>query len=389
MLGPRAGRVLLAMVLVTATCVIPTGRVVARTSVTVDGATVTLTVPVDLIGATSIGGIEISGKGDDGGVITISKYWATAAKVWNDAFAKLSYKGCVNFKLDLQFFPKSVYDLETPGHHAIFINRDPDARSMVYDVKPDAINGVEPDATFDTTGAFTADLGGDWKITTVPTISHEVGHLLGLGDDYTDVKDADGKVISGKPKAGREDTMMAGGSKIDQNLVDRIGKLLDKAGKQLPQCWTGTMKSSADETVTAGDIGLVCSGTWTTALSLAIAPDGIITGTAVGTVDGPPKCQGTPYTTQMQMFRAPITGTATDTELRFRLGTPSSYEPAGSGDFTGLTATIYSADPSGSTFTIPITSPGHAQGAQQLQFGSDASGKFTSENAIVLDCQTC
>ena len=379
MLG-RAGRVLLAVVFVTATCAIPAGPAVAKTTVTVDGATVTLTVPVDLIGAMLGVGREISGKGDDGAQITISKYWATAAKVWNDAFAKLSYKGCINFKLDLQFFPKSLYDTHTPGHHAVMIDRDPDARSFVYD--------TQTDPTSDSTGTFTADLGGDWAINTVPKISHEVGHLLGLGDDYTDVKDANGKVTGSKPKAGRENTEMAKSSSgnVDQNLVDRIGKLLDKAGKKLPRCWTGTMKSSANETFTGG---LVCSGTWTTALSLAIGPDGNITGTAAAVVDGPPACQGIPYTTQMQMFHAPITGTATDTELRFRLGTPSSYQPAGSGDFTGLTATIYSADPSGSTFTVPITSPGHAQGGQPLQYGNDASGKFTSENAIVLACQTC
>ena len=179
---------------------------------------------------------------------------------------------------------------------------------------------------------------------------------------------------------------MDSGDAIDQNLADRLGDVIGKAGIRLPTCWTGTIKSSANETFTGG---LVCSGTWTTALSLAIGTDGNITGTAVATVDGPPACQGIPYTTQMQMFHAPITGTATDTEIRFRLGTPSSYEAAGSGDFTGLTATIYSADPSGSTFTVPITSPGHAQGEQPLQFGNETNGKFTSENAIVLDCPTC
>ena len=388
MLG-RAGRVLLAVVFVTATCAIPAGRAVAKTTVTVDGATVTLTVPVDLIGAMLGVGREISGKGDDGGVITISKYWATAAKVWNDAFAKLSYKGCVNFKLDLQFFPKSIYDLHTPGHHRMMLNFDPDTRSMVYDVKPDATNDTNPDATTDTAGAFTADLGGDWGLTTVPTISHEVGHLLGLGDDYTDVKDADGKAINSKPKAGRQDTMMAGGGKIDQGLVDRIGKLVENAGKKLPKCWTGTMTSSSNETVTADNIGLVCSGTWTTALSLTIGPDGNITGTAVGAVDGPPACpRGHGANPQMEVFLAPVTGSATDTEFRFRFGTPSSYEPAGSADFTALTATIYGADPSGATFTVPITSPGRAQGEQSLQFVVGVNNS-TSENTITLVCHTC
>jgi hypothetical protein len=90
----------------------------------------------------------------------------------------------------------------------------------------------------------------------------------------------------------------------------------------------------------------------------------------------------------MEVFHAPITGTATDTELRIHLGTASSYEPAGSADFTALTATIYGADPSGTTFTVPITAPGHAQGEQPLQYVVGVNSS-TSENAITLVCQTC
>ena len=186
-------------------------------------------------------------------------------------------------------------------------------------------------------------------------------------------------------------------ARVSQALVDLVPSPVPVRGTATfriswhddAQSWTGTMKSSANETVSADNIGLVCSGTWTTALSLTIATDGNITGTAVAAIDGPPVCRGTPYTAQMEMFHAPITGTATDTELRFRLGVPSSYEPAGSADFTALTATIYGADPSGTTFTVPITSPGHAQGAQPLQYGDDATGKFESENAIVIDCPSC
>ena len=379
----RVRRVWWAVVVVAATCAFPAEPSMAITDVTVDGATVTLTVPVDLIGAINADGYEMGLKDSATGAPTgVTTYWAGAAKIWNDAFAKLPFNGCINFKLELQFFPKFPGAAPTPGHHAIVIDLDPNTRPMVFDPY------TPTDPTRDTTSGLDGDLTGDWGAASVLTISHEVGHLLGLGDDYTDVKDANGKVTGSKPLPGRENTEMANqqSGNVDQNLVDRIGKLLDKAGKKLPKCWTGTMKSSANETFTGG---LVCSGTWTTALSLNIAADGNITGTAVGAVDGPPACQGTPYTTQMQLFHAPITGTATDTELRFRLGTPSSYEPAGSGDFTGMTATIFGADPPGSTFTVPITSPGHAQGAQPLQHGNPTNGKFTSENAIVLVCQTC
>ena len=122
---------------------------------------------------------------------------------------------------------------------------------------------------------------------------------------------------------------------------------------------------------------------------MTIASDGKVTGTAVATVDGPPACpRGHGANPQMEVFLAPVTGSATDTEFRFRFGTPSSYEPAGSADFTALTATIYGADPSGATFTVPITSPGRAQGEQSLQFVVGVNNS-TSENTITLVCHTC
>lgn len=383
----RVRRVLLAVVIAAATGAFPAEQSMARTEVVVDGATVTLTVPVDLIGAVNDEGYEIGLKDSSAGVRTdVTTYWAGAAKIWNDAFVKLPFDGCINFKLDLQFFPKFAGAAHTPGHHAVVIDLDPNVRSVVFDP------ATPTDPTRDTTSGLDSDLTGDWGAADELTISHEVGHLIGLGDDYTDVKDANGNVTGSKPLPGRENTTMATSSSgnVDQNLVDRIGKLLDKAGKKLPKCWTGTMTSAANETVTANGIGLVCSGTWTTALSLTIATDGNITGTAVATVDGPPTCpHGQGASPQMEVFRSPIAGTATATELRFQLGTPSSYEPAGSGDYTGLTATMFGADPSGSTFTVPITSLGHAQGGQPLNYGNDANGKFTSENAIVLDCPRC
>ncbi len=357
-------------------------------TVTVDGRDVTVHVRVDVVLADEVVHSNAKRTAFLGWQAKIDDYW-------NEGLRQLQYDGCLTLHVDVQMAAISVDDFKytlvtedywmattQPGHHVILFDPNP-SRPVVFDpYQPDAGPGM------DFTSPFQNDLDGNWsdELETARDFAHETGHLMGIGDDYRDVA-ADGGTRS-ESLPGREGTLMDSGDAIDQNIADRLGDTIRKAGIKLPTCWTGTMTSSANETVTADNIGLVCSGTWTTALSLTIATDGNITGTAVATVDGPPACRGTPYTAQMEVFRAPVTGSATDTELRFRLGTPSSYEPAGSGDFTALTATIYGADPAGATFTVPITSPGHAQGEQPLQFVVGV-GKFTSDNAVVLDCQTC
>ncbi len=358
-------------------------------TVTVDGRDVTVHVRVDVNVADEVLQSEIGRTAFLGWQDKINDYW-------NQGLRQLQYDGCLTLHVDVQMAVISVDDWKyrsatedylkmttQPGHHVISFDLNP-SRPVVFDpYQPDAGPGM------DFTSPFKYDLDGNWsdELETARDFAHETGHLMGLGDDYQDVP-ADGGTRS-ESLPGREGTLMDSGDAIDQNIADRLGDTIRKAGIKLPTCWTGTMTSSANETVTADNVGLVCSGTWTTALSLTIAGDGTVTGTAVATVDGPPACQrGHGANPQMEVFRAPVTGSATDTELRFRLGTPSSYEPAGSADFTALTATIYGADPSGATFTVPITSPGHAQGEQSLRFVVGANS-FTSDNTLDLTCKHC
>ncbi|MEY2444851.1 MAG: hypothetical protein QOE00_1431 [Ilumatobacteraceae bacterium] len=147
------------------------------------------------------------------------------------------------------------------------------------------------------------------------------------------------------------------------------------------------MNSSSNYTVTASDGGLVCAGTWVTTLKLTVASDGTVTGTATSTLDGAPVCVHpeflpTPVTT---MF-SNITGTANASQLQVQL-THVSYEPADGIDTTGMAASVYGIN-SPSTITIPIATPRHAEGSQQLQFVS-AVNAYTSDNTFALDCQTC
>ncbi len=384
MRGRRLRRVVATGVVVVLACLTPAGRSAAKTTVTSDGGTVTLTVPVDLVGAINANGTEVGIKDLDTGVRTpISTLYGSAAKLWNDAFAKLQYKGCVNFKLDLQFIPKPFNSPATPGHHRIELGFDPDLRPGVF------IPGAT-DANADDSIPFSADIGGTWPPVGTDTVAHEVGHLIGLADDYTDIKDANGKVTGSKPLPGRENTEMAssGSENIDQVLIDRIGKIVENAGQKLPKCWTGTMTSSSNDTVTAQGGGLVCSATWATALKLTVAADATLTGTATTTMDGAPVCTHPEFITNpMTGMLSTITGTATDTQLQIQL-TVASDVPAGSIDYAGMTASLYGFNTPPATITIPITTPGHAEGNQELQTISGVNS-YTSENTFTLDCQTC
>ena len=152
--------------------------------------------------------------------------------------------------------------------------------------------------------------------------------------------------------------------------------------------WTGTMTSSSNYTVTAQDGGLVCSATWTTALKFSVATDATLTGTATTTMDGTPLCTHPEFITNPTTgLVSTITGNATNTQLQIQL-TAVSNVPAGSIEYAGMSASLYGIDTPLATITIPITTPGHAEGSQVLQTVSGVNS-YISENAITLDCQTC
>jgi hypothetical protein len=98
-----------------------------------------------------------------------------------------------------------------------------------------------------------ADASGIMPADATPTvINHEIGHLIGLGDDRTD----DGNALP-----TREKTLMVGGAKlpdgtftnansklkIDKQLVDRIGDQLANLGKiTCGQAWNGTLNGTGE-----------------------------------------------------------------------------------------------------------------------------------------------
>ncbi len=80
-----------------------------------------------------------------------------------------------------------------------------------------------------TTGSKWADEPDD------PAWAHEVGHLMGLDDDYTDVKDANGKVTGSEPKPGHDghDLMASSQAWPEEDAFRRI---LAKKGLDINCC---------------------------------------------------------------------------------------------------------------------------------------------------------
>lgn len=221
--------VILAAVLLLASAADP---VRALSSVSVEGTVVTITVPIDVFGDTRI-------RDPETGVVgTAGPYWETGAEqIWNDGLAPFRYLDCVTFKLDIDIKEFASDASGRPDAHSVRFYNDPTLRSKFWD--PGA-----PTSQADAPTAFMQPLDGEFGPIDHFTVAHEVGHLLGLGDDYVDVVQPDGTIRS-EPLDGRPGTLMAESesANIDQAVVDRIGMLLDDLGK-LPECWAGTLTGS-------------------------------------------------------------------------------------------------------------------------------------------------
>jgi hypothetical protein len=200
-----------------------------------------------------------------------------AAKLWNEAFARYRYPGCLTLHLDLTLNllygategsdyqlangGGLTYPVTAPGHHVVQWTVGSDDRPVQYD--PWGTKGQ----TGDFTDPYSHDLPAFWSdvLSNANAVAHELGHYLGLGDDYVDPTDGGASV----PLPGRENTLMADGytGAIDQNLVDRLVNLLRKAGYDVPKCkvWEGpihldagfTSPSSEDHGTGDGTVTLV------------------------------------------------------------------------------------------------------------------------------------
>lgn len=215
----------------------------------VNGDVVTITVPIDCAGC--------KGKtGPDGA--PLAKYWEKAAEqAWNQGFAAYGYCSHYTFKLDVQIHAKDEN----------FAGKDGDHRIETSTGNPNGRLVPPPGFEQHSASAYDQDFDGAWD-TELPAngIAHEVGHLLGLGDDYQ-VVGTNPRVT--RPKPGRENSMMADGGPVDQTNIDRIGTLLEKMGlieKCRTNTWNGTVKVHVTDSSGAG----TCIGDWTGKIILKV-----------------------------------------------------------------------------------------------------------------------
>ena len=219
----RRRAVLLAVAL--AAALLPAPAAVAKTGVTVDGTVVTFHVPIDVVGMA--GQRFRYGTLDADAAARLLE--DDANKLWNDQLADLPFLDCFTFRIDIDLNPVPGGHRSEEGRHRIGYQREPTFRSYVNWPPGSPTSG-------DSSTLYQGSVDGEWDMWAVP---HEVGHLLGLDDDYTDV---------GGDKPGREGTIMAGGEVVDQNIVDRLGELVGEV-EDLPLCetWTGSFSMSRSD----------------------------------------------------------------------------------------------------------------------------------------------
>lgn len=235
------------------------------TDAAASGTTVTITVRLDLCCSSDDFGYEASHA-------AFEQYITKAQDAWNDALAKLPYKRCYSIHAAFMFhLLRDGQDYEA-GYHHIHFNWDFPGRTASFDP------GTQ-DPTEDTTTAYKQGLNGNYypRDLSVRDWEHEIGHLMGLGDDYVEVH---GHAVahSGRP----EDTLMAFGSRIDKVLADRLGDLVARSGVKLPQCWSGAIHSTSSAEL-PGFPDTNCHETWDTTFAVAVDPNGDVIGTGNGT----------------------------------------------------------------------------------------------------------
>ena len=182
----------------------------AKTGVSIKGRNITITVPIDAIGADR----------------KTAREWKSGAEsIWNDAFNSNEnpFKGCFNLKLVVDIEGHDWSYPAQPGRHLIFVSQGATPNQSRGTIK---YNGNPYQSSSD--GNFDEVFGDGSHANHV---AHEVGHLLGLRDEY--------KVVGTSPRRtepldGRKHTLMADGGRIDQALLKRLVDRLRNETHNLP-----------------------------------------------------------------------------------------------------------------------------------------------------------
>jgi hypothetical protein len=140
--------------------------------------------------------------------------------------------------------------------------------------------------TLDVPFPYQRDFVGEWYLPDPSIVAHEIGHVLGLGDDYFSQKlgKATGYKPSGDELEGGADFRMGGTFTTsgigapDPSAIARVVEQIKAAGL-LPQCWKGSFDWSIRQPVYSGPQN------WDGHAELKLVSDshGKLTGTITGT----------------------------------------------------------------------------------------------------------
>ena len=353
------------------------------TTVTVDGTTVTITVHIDICCFDNVGTTLVA---------HVMNEVRAAQDMWNAALAKLLAHGCFDIKAVFDVHLLNKGDARDPEYHQVTIDFDrpcaaEDNRSYAADDKFPPKGLYEQDKGFaqppDFDAPYRRSLEGLFcaSFMTTQTYAHEIGHFMGLRDDYSDI------LGSSICFSGRGGTLMCDGKTIDQPLADRLINILNTPGR-LPQCWKGTLKIAS---IFLCNKPNTCSDTWKADIRVVVDAAGTARGSGINRRASPVK---SPYPRPcfageaVQEFSFGINGDADHVRLRLRFGPGGGIpaSPAGACDASRvvmvLNGTQSLAIPR--TYVIPVTAPGVAKG----QFDISFVGQTGSIDAQ-LECSTC
>lgn len=251
---------------------------IARTTVTVTGTEIVIRVPIQLASMLEHQRMRNPITGERYDWAQLGEFIARESeRFWNegttgaDAFfgvtpsgglSAVRYRDCFTIRIVVEVvitpFVQAGRKVKLDGYHYMVFDNKPTGKMVVWDP-------ATPDPNVDTPSAYERSLTGEWTSWEdyFGGAGHELGHLLGLGDDYDHE--------SGESLAGRDGTVMDKGREIDQAIVGRIVGLVEASGVTLPECWHGTWSE--------GNAAMTAGGTF----SLTVDAEGRVEGKGTGT----------------------------------------------------------------------------------------------------------
>jgi hypothetical protein len=257
------------------------------TSASANGDTVTIAVNIDIC----CGGTRRDPANFDS---LVRDDVMQAEAVWNQALSRLPYKGCFSIRVAFSVHILTGTAAED-GYHYLYVDPTEPGRSY-----------VQGPPVGDSTWVYLNDVGQSSLFLasmSIVTWEHEIGHLMGLQDDYQDQVVGGATVSVALP--GRAGTLMDSGSSIDQNLADRLGDLAAKSGLKLPGCWAGTM----NESLVVGP----CTSSVHATMGIVVKADGAVAGTWTGSETAPGCRSHAPF----YLGSFPISGNLVDRKFLF------------------------------------------------------------------------